>query len=131
MTRPGVPQTATQPLTPITSKHPLERLRVLLDAAGEQEENGLGHLGIRWPSGDLVWSMDRSAKGLRPARRHTDRYPVAVSAGNCRPQQRQDRCAASGPMRRQLRIAISGMQSGPRAVVLAATPSLNYRPFGG
>jgi len=52
-------------------------------------------------------------KGLRLARRHTDRYPVAVSAGNCRPQQRQDRCAASGPMRRQLHIAIGGMQSGP------------------
>jgi hypothetical protein len=56
-------------------------------------------------------------RGLRIARRHTDRYPGAVPLRTAGRNSGRIRRVAPGPMRRGLRIAIGGMQSGPRAVV--------------
>ena len=122
---PKMPSGNTIPMRPPSSS--LSPTLFQLHVAGAQEENGLGASGgrpaiLRVASGPM-------RRGLRIARRHTDRYPGAVSTENCRAQQRQDLACRPRPMRRGLRIAIGGMPSGPRAVVFTGTPSLSYSPF--
>ena len=92
-----------------------------------QEETGLGASGGR-PAISRV-APGTMRKGLRIARRHTDRYPGAVSTSTAGCNSGRIGRVAPGPMRRGLRIAIGGMPSGPRAVVFTETPSLSYSPF--
>ena len=92
-------------------------LRVLLRAAGDQE--GKRPWGVRSSTGDLACRPGPMRKELRIARRHTDRYPGAVSTENCGSQQLQDLACRPGV----------DAQKIARAVVFAATPSLKYRPL--